>query len=184
MKDEEQLLIQKAKSGESGAFGQLYDKYLPAIYRFVFIKIGRKQDAEDISQQVFIKAWQNIGGYEFQGTPFSSWVYRIASNAVIDYYRTYKGDVNIDTVPEDHFSEMSDVAERIDSAINMKHLRVALMKLEPDQQNVLIMKFVDDLSNKEIAEALEKTEGAVRVIQHRALKQLKNHVDEQHKITT
>ncbi len=180
MKDEEQSLIQKAKNGDSAAFGKLYDRYLPPIYRFVFIKVGRKQDAEDLSQQVFASAWQNIEGFEFKGFPFSSWIYRIASNAVIDYYRTYKSNVSIDAVSEEHFSEDANDEARVDHAINMSAIRVALTRLEPDQQNVLLMKFVEDLSNKEIADALGKTEGAVRVIQHRALKQLKTHIDGTH----
>ena len=180
MKDEEQLLIQKAKNGESAAFGQLYDRYLPQIYRFVFLKVGRKQDAEDIAQQVFASAWQNVNRFEFKGFPFSSWLYRIASNAVIDYYRTYKTNIDIEQVPEDLFSEHMSDDERIDAAMNVRVVRAALATLEQDQQSVLLMKFVDELSNKEIADALQKTEGAIRVIQHRALKQLKAKLDEQH----
>jgi len=79
---EEESLIQKAKEGDGNAFGELYDAYQPRIYRFVFLKTGGKQDAEDITHQVFLSAWQNMGKYEFQGFPFSSWLYRIASNAV------------------------------------------------------------------------------------------------------
>lgn len=180
MTEEERLLIQKAKAGNSDAFGKLYDRYLPPIYRFVFVKVGRKQDAEDITQQVFTSAWQNIESFEFKGFPFSSWIYRIASNAVIDYYRTYKGNASIDAVPEEYFSEDAGNEAKVDLAIAMSTVRVALARLEQDQQNVLLMKFVNDLSNKEIAEALGKTEGAVRVIQHRALKQLKTHIDGTH----
>lgn len=178
MKDEEQLLIQKAKNGDDQAFGKLYDQHLPKIYRFVFLKVGRKQDAEDITQQVFVNAWQNMGTYEVKGFPFSSWLYRIAGNAVIDYYRTAKATISINQIPEENFSENSDDAVKIDTAINISAVRVALMKLEHDQQTVLLMKFVEELSNKEIADALGKTEGAVRVIQHRALKQLKTKLDE------
>jgi len=179
MKDEEQLLIQKAKTGDNAAFGKLYDLHLPKIYRFVFLKVGRKQDAEDITQQVFTSAWQSMKSYEHKGFPFSSWLYRIAGNAVIDYYRTSKTSVSIDQVPEEYFSESSDAEQNIDTAINMSTVRVALTKLDHDQQSVLLMKFVEDLTNKEIAETLGKTEGAVRVIQHRALKQLKAKLDEQ-----
>lgn len=179
MKDEEQLLIQKAQLGDGAAFGKLYDLNLPKIYRFVFLKVGRKQDAEDITQQVFTSAWQNMKGYEHKGFPFSSWLYRIAGNAVIDYYRTAKANVSIDQVPEEYFSETTDTEQNIDTAINMTTVRVALTKLDHDQQSVLLMKFVEDLTNKEIAETLGKTEGAVRVIQHRALKQLKAKLDEQ-----
>ena len=179
MKDEEQLLIQKAKTGDGVAFGKLYDQHLSKIYRFVFVKVGRKQDAEDITQQVFTSAWQNMKGYEHKWFPFSSWLYRIAGNAVIDYYRTSKASISIDQVPEEYFSEISDEENKIDIAINISTVRVALAKLEQDQQSVLLMKFVDDLTNKEIAEAMGKTEGAIRVIQHRALKQLKTKLDEQ-----
>ncbi len=177
MKDEE-LLIQKAKQGDERAFGSLYDTNLSPIYRFIFLRVGRKEDAEDITQKVFMNAWENIGHFEFKGFPFSSWLYRIASNAVIDYYRTWKGDTDIEAVPEEYFSETPKEDERIDTAFNLTHVRAALAKLEPDQQNVVIMKFISERSNKEIAETLGKSEGAIRVIQHRALKQLKAILDE------
>jgi RNA polymerase sigma-70 factor, ECF subfamily len=176
MKDEESI-IKRAREGDEKAFGKLYDEYLPRIYRFIFLKVGRKQDTEDLTHQVFVNAWQNVGRYEFRGFPFSSWLYRIANNAVIDYYRTWKNLQNIDTVPEERFADNPETDETVDTKINMELLKGALAKLETDQQNVLIMKFIDDLSNKEIATALEKSEGAVRVIQHRALKQLKKYVD-------
>ncbi|MFA6365430.1 MAG: sigma-70 family RNA polymerase sigma factor [Candidatus Paceibacterota bacterium] len=184
---EEELLIQKAKQGDDISFGKLYDTYLPSIYRFVFLKIGRKEDAEDITQKVFVSAWQSLKGFEFKGFPFSSWLYRIASNAVIDYYRTWKGNISIDLVPEEYFSESMNEEGRIDDNFDIARVRTAIAKLEPDQQNVVIMKFVSDLSNKEIAESLGKTEGAIRVIQHRALKQLKTLIDtneERHNRTT
>ncbi|MDI6734360.1 MAG: sigma-70 family RNA polymerase sigma factor [Patescibacteria group bacterium] len=174
MKDETEI-IKKAINGENAAFGRLYDEYLPRIYRFVLLKTGRKADAEDLTHQIFMNAWQNISRYEFRGFPFSSWLYRIANNAVIDYYRTWKNFKPIEAA-EEILTESSD-NERFDEQMDLKIIKTAINKLEPDQQNVLIMKFVDDLSNKEIAEALEKSEGAVRVIQHRALKQLKNIVN-------
>ncbi len=174
---EEESLIQKAGKGDGNAFGTLYDAYMPRIYRFVFLKTGRKQDAEDITHQVFLSAWQNIGKYESKGFPFSSWLYRIASNAVIDHYRTKREHRNIETVPEEIIAETPDLEGRIDTAFELELVKTALSQLEEDQQNILLMKFVDELSNKEIAEALGKNEGTVRVIQHRALKQLKKHVD-------
>jgi len=176
---EEESLIQKARKGDGNAFGKLYDEYLPRIYRFIFLKTGRKQDAEDITHQVFLNAWQNMGGYKSKGFPFSSWLYRIASNAVIDHYRTRREHRDIETVPEDAVAETPDFENRLDTAFELELVKTALNRLEEDQQNILLMKFVDELSNKEIAEALGKNEGTVRVIQHRALKQLKKHIDEQ-----
>lgn len=176
---EEDKLVNKAKNGEARAFGQLYDTYLPPIYRFIFLRVGGvKAEAEDICHQVFLKAWQNIKDYEFQGFPFSSWLYRIAQNTIIDYYRTKKQSVSIEQVAEDVFSESSNVDQSIDRDFELEKVKLAIAKLEPDQQNVILMKFVNDLSNKEIAAILNKSEGAIRVIQHRALKQLKQHVDE------
>lgn len=177
MRDEEQKLIQKASEGDGEAFGTLYDRYLPRIYRFVFLKIGRKEEAEDITHQAFLSAWEHVGKYEHRGFPFSSWLYRIAANAVVDHYRTARHHQDIETIPEEMFSEVDATEKKMDTAIATRQVRAALLKLETEQQSVLIMRFVDNLSNKEVAEALGKSEGAVRVIQHRALKQLKKITD-------
>ncbi|MDO8557074.1 MAG: sigma-70 family RNA polymerase sigma factor [Candidatus Jorgensenbacteria bacterium] len=176
MKDE-QSLITSAKNGNNEAFGELYDRYLPKIYRFVFLKVGRKQDAEDLTHQVFMQAWEHIGNFEFQGFPFGSWLYRIASNAVIDYYRTFKRTFDIEAIPKEVLAHDPELESSLDSAFSIELVRSAITKLDHDQQNVVIMRFVNDLSTKEIADILGKSEGAVRVIQHRALKQLKQHIN-------
>ena len=170
----ERELIQKAQNGESEAFGELYDQYVNRIYRFVFIKVASRPNAEDLTHQIFLAAWQNIQNFQFQGFPFSSWLYKIAANTVIDFYRTRKQEESIEFIAEDALSEFPEFAKKIDEAAEIKTVKNALQKLEPDQQTVLIMKFVDEFSNKEIAEILGKSEGAVRVTQHRALKRLKN----------
>ena len=93
---------------------------------------------------------------------------------MIDYYRTQRPSFDLELVNDNiAFADIPELENRIDDRMQMEGVRVALAKLEPDQQNVIIMKFVNELENKEIAQALGKTEGAVRVIQHRALKQLK-----------
>jgi RNA polymerase sigma-70 factor (ECF subfamily) len=177
MEDERKLIL-RAKEGDEKSFGQLYDKHMPAIYRFIFLKVGgQKGRAEDISHEVFLSAWQNIGKYQFQGHPFSSWLYRIAGNAVIDYYRTRKTNVDIDSVPEEAVVADVSLGDKFDDRLDLEKIKFCLKKLEPGYQDVLIMKFVEELSNREIAAALEKSEGAVRVIQHRALKQLKKYVE-------
>lgn len=170
----EEELIKKAQNGENQAFGQLYDQYVTRIYRFVFLKVTNRHDAEDLTHQIFLQAWQNIQSFQFRGFPLSSWLYKIAMNAVIDFYRTRKNEESIELIAEDAFAETPEFAKNIDQALELQTVKFALAKLEPDQQNVLVMKFIDELSNKEIAEIFGKSEGAVRVIQHRALKQLKN----------
>ncbi len=173
MKEEEIQLVQNAQKGDPESFGKLYDTYVSPIYRFVYLKTSHKEDAEDLTHQVFLNAWQNIKNYKFQGFPFSSWLYKIASNSVIDYYRTRKHYLNIETISEDKVAENFETGNILDDSFDLQSVKNALSQLEPAQQNVIIMKFVNDMSNKEIAVALNKNEGAIRVIQHRALKQLK-----------
>ena len=173
MREREEKLISKAKGGDAASFGALYDLYMPRIYRFVFLRTRQKEDAEDLTHQIFVNAWQNLHRYESRGFPFGSWLYRIATNAVIDHYRTARTHAPLEAIPEEMLSEPNSMGEAVDTAINLHRIRVMLTKLEHDQQNVLLMKFVDDMTNREIAEALRKTEGAVRVIQHRAIKRLK-----------
>ncbi|MDP2704541.1 MAG: sigma-70 family RNA polymerase sigma factor [bacterium] len=171
MKDSE--FIRKAKKGDAEAFGELYDKHMPAIYRFVYVKVSNKADAEDLTHQVFLKAWKNIRKYKEQGHPFTSWLYRIAQNAVIDFYRTFRAHRDIDTLPEDMMSEHPRLEEQADASMRVEVVHSAIRKLDATSQDVLLMKFVNNLSNKEIAATLLKSEGAIRVIQHRALKQLR-----------
>lgn len=174
---EEEKLIKKAQNGEPEAFGLLYDKYVAKIYRFVFLKVGQRADAEDLTQQVFLNAWQNINNFRWQGFPFSSWLYKIATNAVIDYYRQQKIQIDLESVTETLTvtAETSD----FDRALNLKNIWAAVAKLEPDQQNIIILKFVEKMNNKEIAAILGKSEGAIRVSQHRALKKIKEYVAEE-----
>lgn len=177
--NEEKLII-KARQKEKESFGLLYDKYMPAIYRFIVLRISHKQEAEDLTHQVFLNAWIKIEEYDFRGFPFSSWLYRIAHNLVIDYYRTNRQNfLDIDSVDESFFADHPQWEVGLDDETRMKQIKNAIAKLEPDQQSVLILKFVNDLSNKEIAESLEKKEGAIRVIQHRALKNLKKYVEQE-----
>jgi len=179
MRESEEQLIQNAKSGNAESFGALYDLYMPRIYRFIFLRTHHKEDAEDLTHQVFVNAWQGLHRYEPRGFPFGSWLYRIATNAVIDHYRTARAHAPLEAIPEELLAEHGSASEAIDTAIDLNRVRAMLTKLEPDQQNVLLMKFVDDMSNREIAQALGKSEGGVRVIQHRAIKKLKELKEEQ-----
>ena len=91
MVDGEEKILTLAIRGKASAFGSLYDHYQPRIYRFVAIKVGRREEAEDLTHQVFLNAWQNIGNYKDLGHPFSSWLYKIARNQIADYYRARRG---------------------------------------------------------------------------------------------
>ncbi len=117
MLDGEQKLIKDAVQGISSAFGSLYDHYQPMIYRSVLVKVGRREDAEDITHQVFLSAWQNIGGYKHRGYPFSSWLYQIARNQVIDHYRAKRDEVSLEKLDPDYF--IASAAVQIDLSIKL-----------------------------------------------------------------
>ncbi len=172
---EEPELIKKAKNRDSEAFGLLYDQYLPAIYRFILLKIGDKVTTEDLAHQVFLSAWQNIENYQTQGFPFSSCLYRIAHNAVIDYYRTEKKHFNLESIEEAAAS--NDLEEKIDQEFELKLIKTAIKELSDEQQSIIIMRFVEGLTNKEIAAALGKSEGSIKTAQHRSLKNIKKIID-------
>ncbi|PIT92858.1 MAG: hypothetical protein COU08_00205 [Candidatus Harrisonbacteria bacterium CG10_big_fil_rev_8_21_14_0_10_42_17] len=174
MLESEESLIKKAKSGDSDSFGELYDYYIPQIYRYVLLKVSNKTTAEDLVHEIFISAWKSIGRYEHKGFPFSSWLYQIARNQVIDHYRVKKTHSDIETVNEEFVKIDPDVSERMDAKLQWEKVKGAMQNLSQDQQDVLIMRFVEDMSHREIAEAIKKTEGAVRIIQHRAINELKN----------
>jgi len=157
------------------AFAKIYELFFDKIYGYVYYKIGIVAEAEDISEQVFLKALEGIGSFEWKGAPFSSWLFRIASNLVVDYFRKRN---KLSTVPiEEQAYKIADNGRDTEDMINLKLsfeiAQKAICKLSEDQQNVIILKFLNGFSNAEIAGVLGKTEGAVKSIQHRALNSLR-----------
>jgi len=171
MLDGDKNLIERAIEGEAEAFGQLYDRYQPAIYRFIYLKVGQREEAEDLTHQVFLKSWRNMTGYNFKGFPFSSWLYSIARNQVIDHYRLKKDIIGLEAIAE--IGEDGNPHDVLDKQTNLAKVKLAILKLNGEQQDVVIMRFIDDLSVKETAMALDKSESAVKLLQHRAVKNLK-----------
>ena len=169
---DEPQLVSQAKTGDSDAFGKLYDSYLERIYRFVYFRVEDQQTAEDITSQVFLKAWENLGRFQIGGAPFLAWLYTIAHNAVIDYYRTRKVTAALDDVRLSDPGHAEFVENGIDSAVEMESIKTALSTLTDDQRQVLLLKFIDEMSNEEIARYLGKREGAIRALQMRGLKAL------------
>jgi len=174
MLDGEKKLISDAVKGRPSAFGSLYDHYHSKIYRFVLVKVSHREEAEDLTHQVFLSAWQNIATYKYRGSPFGSWLYQIARNKIIDHYRAKRPAVELENADEEYFlSSDEDLDSSIDASLNMEQVMSAIRELKPLYQDVIIMRFVEELSPKEVAAALGKTEGAVKLLQHRALKELK-----------
>ncbi|MDD5431090.1 MAG: RNA polymerase sigma factor [Candidatus Pacebacteria bacterium] len=173
MLEDEIKYIKDAQKGNKKAFGVLYNHYLPKIYRFVFLKVSSKSSAEDLSHEVFLNAWKNINSYVHREFPFSSWLYQLARNEVIDFYRTTKKNISLEDILEEPPDTKIDEGKIIDSKLNIEKIKSLIPRLSQNQQDVLIMRFVEDLSPEEIAAIIGKSVGAVRLIQHRALNSLK-----------
>jgi RNA polymerase sigma-70 factor (ECF subfamily) len=173
MLEDEKNLVERARGGESEAFGLLYDYYLPKIYRFVLLKVGHREEAEDLVHQTFLKAWENIEQYRSLGYPFGSWLYRIARNTVIDYYRGNVPNISIEDISQEVLSEKQTETGLLEAKMEWTKILEIIGNLNAVEQDVIIMRFVDDLTHKEIGKAIGKSEGATKIIQHRALKSLK-----------
>lgn len=169
----EGLLVQKAVSRDPDAFGKLYDMYVDRVYRHVYYRVGNVADAEDLTQQVFLKAWQAIDRYKKTASPFLAWLMTISHNLVIDFYRTKKEKtyLEVDITADDSALSPEQVAE---ARFKQQQLRKAIFRLRGNEQQVVLLRFVEGFEFKEIASLLGKSEGAIRVILHRALVKLRH----------
>lgn len=171
---EEKSIIERAIRGDSSAFGLLYDRYHGQIYRFVYLKVSHREEAEDITHHVFLNAWQTMGSYKDKGFPFSSLLYQVARNKVIDHYRTKKTSLDLEDLNESEIPRNDITLEdSIHAQFQMDTVREALKQLKQDYQDVIIMRYIEELTPSEVAHIMKKPEATVRVLQHRALKQLK-----------
>lgn len=176
MVDGEDKVVLGAIAGDASAFGALYDRYQPAIYRFVALKVGRREDAEDITHQVFLRAWQRIAKYEGRGYPFSSWLYRIARNQIIDFYRAQREHADLEDV-EPFLAAEDRTDEALDLKADVARVRAAMLELRADYQDVIILRFIEERSLEEAASSLNRSVGATKVLQHRALRSLRALLD-------
>lgn len=171
MESEAESLVSRALGGDEEAFGKLYDMYVDNIYRHIFYRISNKSDAQDLTQEVFIKAWKALPKYKATKTPFLGWLFTITHNRVIDYYRTHKDYDNIEN--ETITTEKHDSPECfVETRAMQQEVRRAIQQLPDDQQKVIFMSFIEGFEYSEIAQTLQKSEGNVRVIIHRGLKRL------------
>jgi len=173
--DDPKILMKMAKEGDSGAFGRLYEMFFSPIYRYVYLRVRSRGDAEDLTQIIFLKVFQSVSDFEEKGKNPVSYFYAVARNAVIDYWRKKK-EVNAGDT-EEIFENIPSPKENIEKSIDENEIvatiRQAIKSLTDEQQEVIVLKFINDLSNKEIAELLGKNETAIRQLQCRGLKKLR-----------
>ena len=172
----EEDLVRRAQRREPEAFGQLYEEHFDRIYRYVMLRVRDQADAEDITQQVFLKALENIGSYRWRGMPFASWLFRIAHNLVVDHWKK-KSRQKVEAVAPEEVDQMAessnDPATLAELKFDMKQLSVACEQLSDGQREIVSLRFAGGLSVAEAAKVMGKSEGAVKVLQHAALVKLR-----------
>jgi len=175
---DEKALVIRAGAGDTDAFGKIYMRHLDAIYRYVYFRVQDSKDAEDLTEQIFLKVWEALPGYEDKGYPFSSWLYRIAHNMVIDFHRRQKFIQPMPPVEEVNWSsEAAGTLEQLIKTEELNNLTQAIAKLPDTQQEVIILRFVEGLNHDQIATIVQKSSGACRTIQYRALAALQQILD-------
>ena len=170
--DDDESVIDAAIAGDVHAFATLYDRHLDRIYRHVYYRVGNRADAEDLTQQVFLQAWRSIGRYRRLGAPFAAWLFTIAHNVLVSSRRKVKDLQPLDTELISLARWANPEAEAL-AEYDRRATREAILRLNPEQQQVIVLRFVENFEYSVIAAVLGKSEGNIRVIQHRALRELR-----------
>lgn len=170
--ESDEMLVERAKA-DPQAFGELYERYLSKIYSYCYYRTRNVSEAEDLTEKVFLQALTHLSGYAYRGLPFSVWLYRIAHNIVANWHRDRQRHPSLPleetdsiTLDEDRLEQVEDVAM----------VRKAVATLPAERQNLLLLKFVEGLSNAEIGRTLGRTEGAVKALLHRTLRTLREEI--------
>ncbi|WDZ85485.1 ECF subfamily RNA polymerase sigma factor, BldN family [Micromonospora cathayae] len=170
-------LVERAQAGEAEAFGLLYDRYMDTVFRFVYFRVGNRQLAEDLTSDTFLRALKRIGSFTWQGRDLGAWLVTIARNLVADHFKSGRyrlevttGDV-LDADREDRGPEGSPEAAVVEHITNVA-LLTAVKQLNPEQQECIVLRFLQGFSVAETAKAMGKNEGAIKALQYRAVRAL------------
>ncbi|MFZ5819552.1 MAG: RNA polymerase sigma factor [Chloroflexota bacterium] len=172
-------VLARAAQGSKDAFGELYQRYIDRIFNYVYYRTGNSHDAEDLTARVFQRAMNHIHNYTDRGVPFSAWLYRIAHNLVANWHRdrSRKQEIPLDELPV--LPARGDHPEtRLVHTEEQEALLRLIRKLPPERQHLLILKFVENLSNAEIGQVMGRSEGAVKSLYHRTLLALRDQIGE------
>ena len=169
-------LVERAQKGDREALEELYLIHFDRIYSYLHLTVGNRHDAEDLTTQTFLRMLESIGKFRFQSAPFSAWLFRIAHNLSMDHFRANRRWQPEEDVPEIPGSEERSAEDEAFQSIGRRSMLELIEGLSQEQQQVLTLKFVFNFSNGDAATILEKTEGAVKSLQHRALVSLHKQV--------
>ena len=172
-------LIERAKQGEAEAFGCLYERYLVSIYRYIRTRVADDRTAEDLTETVFLRSFESLSRYKEKGLRFSAFLYQVARNLLVDHYRQEEAELPIESA-----DQISVSPSRIDDSIahqeQLDGLRVSLEALPEEYREIIRLRVLLELSTTECAQWIGRSEGAVRVLLHRAMKALKRQVVKDH----
>jgi RNA polymerase sigma-70 factor (ECF subfamily) len=174
------VILKQAAGGDEQAFGMLYERYVGRIYNYVYYRTGSQYDAEDLTARVFLRAMKHIQNYQDRGIPFSAWLYRIAHNLVANWHRDNSRRQEIaleDTYVAQHGREHPEAS--LLHTEEQEALLTIIRQLPPERQQLLILKFVEHLSNAEIGQVMGRTEGAIKSLYHRTLLSLRDSMDDE-----
>jgi RNA polymerase sigma-70 factor, ECF subfamily len=165
-------LVKRAQEYEEEAIESLYQTYYPKIYNYAFLQMGDVQAAEDLASDVMLKMIESINKYHFRGLPFGAWVFRIARNRLIDLHRRRRrrGEVDLSETLSSALANPQALAER---ALERGQIQIALKHLTDEQRQVITLKFIQGFDNSSVGEIMQRSEGAIKSLQHRALGSLR-----------
>src|SRR3954449_11308160 len=169
-------LVTRAQDGDRDALEELYLEHFDRIYSYLHMTVGNRHDAEDLTTQTFLRMLESIGKFRWGAAPFSAWLFRIAHNLAMDHFRSRRRWQPEADVPEPLDSEEPSAELEAMQSIGRESMRELIEKLSPEQQQVLTLKFVFNFPNADVAKILDKTEGAIKSLQHRALASLQKQI--------
>jgi len=172
-KPPEVALLKRAKALEPGALAEIYERHIDSIYRYIYIRVRNQADAEDLTGQVFLKMIDALPGYRLQGVPFSTWLYRIAHNLVVDRYRR---SARTPLELSEHLPDAGSFGApevRLQIGEDRRLLAAALGHLTDDQRQLILLRFIENREVEQIARIMNRTHGAIHAMQHRALVSLR-----------
>jgi RNA polymerase sigma-70 factor (ECF subfamily) len=162
-------LVERAQAGDRRALEELYLRHFDRIYSYLHMSVGNRHDAEDLTNQTFVKMLESIDRFEWRKVPISAWLFRIAHNLAMDHFRASRRTQPAEELPEPEYAAEHSAEEEAFQAIGRRSMLAMIENLSHDQQQVLTLKFVFNFGNSEVATILGKTEGAIKSLQHRAL---------------
>lgn len=176
-------VIERIQAGDADAFGELYNAYIGKIYRYILFKVPTHEEAEDLAADVFLRAWQHLYQQQRPVHSLNAFLYQVAKNIVIDFYRgRAQSGLSIST---ELVGELADwkqqrLFQQVEQALELANIERSIRQLKDEYKDVVLLRYVEELSVGEIAHILGKSRGTVRVMIYRALKVIRDHLKSEH----